>query len=68
MSTPYNNQWLLGRLRARWRRRARAAEDCALVQPPAPPREQPHERAHDRPRPSPGGAVRKRPHWVDRDT
>jgi len=43
MSTPYNNQWVLGRLRARWRRRAHAAGSGTLGEPRAPLPEQPHE-------------------------
>jgi hypothetical protein len=71
MSTPYNNQWVLGRSRARWRRRAPAAAGDALGQPPVALPQGPHERApsvHDRPRTSLGRPARKRPRWIDRDT
>jgi hypothetical protein len=82
MSTPHNDQWVLGR----WRRRVHAAGSDALGQARAPLREQPHAQppsskshgkhaprspghgAHDHPRPSSGGAARKRPRWIDRDT
>jgi hypothetical protein len=60
MSTPYNNQWLLGR--SRWRRRRHAAGSGARRQPPAPLREEPHAR-----QPA-SGTVRKQPRWIDRDT
>ena len=53
MSTPYNNQWVLGRLRARWRRRAHAAGSGALGQPcgPLPEHllEQPPQQSHEQP-------------------
>jgi len=55
MSTPYNNQWVLGRLRARWRRRAHAAGSSVLGQPcgPLPEQlpEQPPEESHEPPPP-----------------
>jgi hypothetical protein len=70
MSTPYNDQWLLGR--SRWRRRGRAPVGAGfesgtdpLGQPPGNEREvqdkgQPQEKRT--------GAMRKRPRWIDRDT
>ena len=76
MST-YNNQWVLGRSRARWRRRPPAAGSGALGQPPVPLPQEPHEQhpsgTHERPRPAFTGPVRKRPgrkhpRWIDRDT
>jgi hypothetical protein len=87
MSTPYNNQWALGR--SRWRSRGASG---ALGPPPDPPGEEGPERRehHDRQgshetgasrenrhggRPAPGfdpaftgGAGRKPPRWIDRDT
>ena len=71
MST-YNNQWVLGRSRARWRRRAPAAGSGAPEQPLAPLPQERHERhpsaTHKRPRPAFTGPVRKHPRWIDRDT
>ena len=69
MST-YNNQWVLGRSRARWRRRAPAGGGGALEQPAAPLPQEPHERhpSGKRPRPAFTGPVRKHPRWIDRDT
>ena len=71
MST-YNNQWVLGRSRARWRRRAPAAGSGAREQPAAPLPQPPHERhpsgTHERSRPAFSGPVRKHPRWIDRDT
>ena len=77
MSTPYNNQWVLGRLRARWRRRAHAAAGGALAEPsaalpthglpghalPEQPREQPpSSKSHAKHAPrSPTHAARERP-------
>ena len=71
MSTPYNNQWVLGRSRARWRRRGRAAASGGVGEPPVALPQEPHERppsVHERPQPALGRAVRKRPRWIDRDT
>ena len=71
MST-YNNQWVLGRSRARARRRAPAAGSGALEQPATPLPQEPHERqaagTRERPRPAFTGPVRKHPRWIDRDT
>jgi hypothetical protein len=67
MSTPYNNQWILGRLRARWRKRAHPAVSAGLEQPRAPLREQSHERppssrSHGKHAPrSPGHGAHDRP-------
>jgi hypothetical protein len=76
MTTPYNNQWALGR--ARWRRRERAAVRGTLAQAPPPPRPEQHEQpqrpggqehaSRERTGSLLGGAARKRPRWVDRDT
>ncbi|HVN46868.1 MAG TPA: hypothetical protein VMT66_16685 [Steroidobacteraceae bacterium] len=67
MSTPFNNQWLLGRARARRRERPPAAPEAAAV-----PRQAAVPR-HPRRTPGFGPAVagttmRKHPRWVDRDT
>ena len=43
MSTPFNNQWVLGRLRARWRKRDHAAGSGTPGEPPASLPELPHE-------------------------
>lgn len=43
MSTPYNNQWALGRLRVRWARRADATASGALAEPSAALPEQPQQ-------------------------
>jgi hypothetical protein len=80
MST-YNNQWVLGRSRARWRRRAPAAGSGDLERPTTPLAQEPHERqpsgTHERPQPALTRPVRKRPvrkhprwhpRWIDRDT
>jgi hypothetical protein len=71
MSTPYNNQWALGRslARSRWRRRGLAAGSGA--QPPAPLAPEPQRQplaVHEPPQRSSGRPVRKRPRWIDRDT
>ena len=67
MSTPYNNQWLLGRSR----RRRRTAGSGAFGPPLAPPPREPHEQqasgAHERLLPLDRRPVRKRPRWIDRD-
>jgi len=72
MSTSYNNQWVLGRARARWTRRAAAADSDALGQRPAPPPREPHERqpspAHQPSQPALNRPMRKHPGWIDRDT
>ena len=71
MSAAYNNQWVLARSRARWRRRASATSDGDLGHPPAPPPQEPQWQPpgiQERPRPASGRAVRKRPRWIDRDT
>jgi len=68
MSTPYNNQWVLGRLRARWRRRAHAAASGARAEPsaalPEQPQSQPPPSSESRgkhaPR-NPAHAARERP-------
>jgi len=71
MST-FNNQWVLSRSRARWRRRAPAVGSGAREPPPAPLPQESHERhpsgTHERPRPAFSGPVRKHPRWIDRDT
>ena len=71
MST-FNNQWVLSRSRARWRRRAPAVGSGAREPPPAPLPQESHERhpsgTHERPRPAECGPVRKHPRWIDRDT
>jgi len=71
MST-YNNQWVLGRSRSRWRRRAPAAGGGGFEQPAAPLSQEPRERqpagTRERPRPAFTGPVRKHPRWIDRDT
>ena len=66
MSTPYNNQWVLGRLRARWRRRAHAAASGALAEPnaalPAQPQPPPSSKPHGKHAPrNPAHAARERP-------
>ena len=63
MSPRYNNQWVLGR--SRRRRRTPAAVGGTYGQAVVPLRPEPH--VHQ-PSPGPGGAVRKRPCWIDRDT
>jgi hypothetical protein len=79
MSTPFNNQWVLGR--PRWRRRGRAAMSGALPPPSDPPAQEgrPHETGASRdnrrgrtriPGFDPaftGGAAGKPPRWIDRD-
>ena len=71
MST-FNNQWVLSRSRARWRRRAPAVGSGAREPPPAPLPQESHERhpsgTHERSRPAFSGPVRKHPRWIDRDT
>jgi hypothetical protein len=74
MSTPYNDQWVLGRPRGR--RRGRAAASGAFGSrtdlqglPPREGREpQDKGRAEQAPSRAFAGAVRKRPRWIDRDT
>jgi len=66
MSTPYNNQWVLGRLRARWRRRAHAAASGALAEPsaalPEQPQPPPSSKSHGKHAPrNPAHAARERP-------
>ena len=71
MSTPYNNQWVLGRSRARWRRRMPDTSSGALGQPPAPLPHEPERQpgaVHERAQSASGRPVRKRPRWIDRDT
>jgi hypothetical protein len=76
MGTTYNNQWVLGRTRTRWRRRAGAAGTGGLGQPvdPLPPETHTHEPhapaspVPPRPRAAFARPVRKRPRWIDRDT
>jgi len=75
MSTPYNDQWLIGR--SRWRRRGRAAVGGALG-PATAPLEQPPDEGREPqdkvPAEQPAafkewsGAMRPRPRWIDRDT
>jgi len=67
MSTPYNNQWVLGRLRARWRRRAHAEASGALAEPSAAlpeqpqPQSPPSSKSHDKHAPrNPAHTARER--------
>ncbi len=81
MSTPYNDQWILGR--PRWRRRKRAAANGALGHTSdAQPRQlhEPHDTSSASgphgsetaeqagTRRAFAGTARKRPRWIDRDT
>lgn len=68
MTTPYNNQWVLGRRRGR--RRGRAAASGAIGQTIDPQRQLQNDGHGGQAgsRPAVAGAARKRPRWIDRDT
>ena len=75
MSTPYNDQWAIGR--SRWRRRGRAAVGGALgpatdplAKPPDEAREPQDKGSAEQPVASRAfpGTMRPRPRWIDRDT